>query len=755
MKNRTIISLVNIFLCFIILLTGLSTSSPVSAQVKNEITIPFSEVGITDLVMTGPYDSKSLSFSLPDNWLLLDGSTIDLYVEVFITSESDTTQLSEYAGANLNVYFNRKLQQVISLTTGEEKLYRVPIHVQDLNVDTSDGRVQISFFLDAGIDCDYRFHRTTIKVSPQSTLNIIHTDKSHTLDLRNLPRPFYKRDSYIPDVVKVVIPNNASADELQAAYLVMSAFGRMTARELDLAIISDEQLTPSVREEAHLIFVGKANSFPALSQLSLPVSIVDGKFNSPLLQPDDGLLQMGISPWNSSKVILLVGGNSDAGVVKAGQALTTGNIQTSSLPTVSFIANIAPLESNISEENDSEFVPSLDYTLAELGYSVVQAGIGAQAGIGTQWFSYEFNIPVGQIAEDESYFDLLFSHSALIDPARSEVSVFVNGSLAGSVRFDEEKTSFVKTRIDIPPALIQPGRNQIDFAAELIPYDVCTTINLNGLWMSIYPESSIHLQLSGFVDEQTQFLELRNYPYPFLITPTMADLTIVLPQDDMESWVSFGDMIYNLGGQAVGEVISFDVSFSDSLSETDRQNNIILFGVPTDLVLDEELNAALPAPFEENSNVAILDNQTVVYRIEPAKSLGYLELLPSPWNKDKMILAVLGTNHEGLAFSAQALIDSKIRSGLKGNFATIDGEQFTVVDTRSGLGLGSFPAAVGTEIVEEIVTTPGSEIRPTSTFAYDATRQTILVVFFVILVVILLLVVFIFVSRKKKRAAKN
>jgi hypothetical protein len=754
MKNRITTSSFNIFLCFIILLAGLSTSSPVSAQVKNEITIPFSEVGVTDLILTGPYDSKSLSFSLPDNWLLLDGTTLDLYVEVFITSESDATQLDEYAGANLNVYFNRKLQQVISLTSGEEKLYRVPIRVQDLNEDTSDGRVQISFFLDAGIDCDYRFHKTTIKVSPQSTLNVIHTDKSHTLDLRNLPRPFYKRDSYLPDLAKVVIPNNASADELQAAYLVMSAFGRMTARELDLAIISSEQLIPSVREEAHLIFVGKGSSFPDLSQLSLPVSIAGGNFNSPLLQPDDGLLQMGISPWNPSKVILFVGGNSDAGVVKAGQALTTGNIQTSSLPTVSFVAQVAPLASQVGEENDSEFIPSLDYTLAELGYSVVQAGIGAQAGIGTQWFSYEFDIPVGQIAEDETYFDLLFSYSSLIDPARSEVSVFVNGSLAGSVKFDEEKTSFVKTRIDIPPTLIQPGRNQIDFAAELIPYDVCTTINLNGLWMSIYPESSIHLQLARFVDEQAHFLELRNYPYPFLITPTMADLTVVLPQDDMESWVSFGDLIYHLGGRAVGEVISFDVSFSDSLSETDRQNNMILFGVPMDLALDEELNAALPAPFEENSNVATLENQTVVYRIESTKSLGYLELLPSPWNEDKVVLAVLGTNHEGLVFSMQALIDAKTRTGLKGNFATIDGEQFTVVDTRSGLGLGSFPSTLGAEVVEEIAITPESEVRPSGTYTYDATRQIILIAFVVVLVAILLLVIFIFISRKRK-AAKN
>jgi cellulose synthase operon protein B len=751
MKIHPILLIGRLSLIVAFLLAGLPINDSVFAQAENEMQIPFSQVGGTEIVLKGPYDSKSLSFSLPDNWQLLDGTTLELYIDVFIASDqSAASELEGSVGASLNIYFNRSLQETISLVVGEEKTYRIPIRVQDLNEEDSDGRVQISFLLDAGIDCDYGFHKTTVKIAPKSVINIIHSEKSPNLDLRNLPRPIYKRDSYQPELAKVVISDKASAGELNTAYLVMAAFGRMTNRRLDLEMVTDSQLTQSVRQEANLIFVGKAASLSMLNEVNMPVPINDGRFVSQVLQPEDGVIEMIISPWNPLRTVLIVGGNNDVGVVKAGQALTTGNIQTAALPTVSYIAQVAALESDASQISNSGITTNLDYTLAELGYSIEQAAPSAQTGLGIQYFSYEFNLPFGQIAREEAYFNLIFGHSALIDTTRSEITMFVNDNLAGSVRFTEENTSFAEARIDIAPTVFQPGRNRIDFAAQLIPYNMCASLLSNGLWVSIYPESSIHVQLSNDIGEKPQFLELRSYLYPFLVNPTMSDLTIVLPQTDTTDWISFGDLIYNLGGRATGEVLSFDVRFSDTLSEEDHQDNLILYGMPKNLSLPDELNAALPASFEQNSNVAILDNQTVVYRIEPNKSLGYLELLASPWNGDKTILIVSGTNREGLLLSKQALLESTILAGLKGDFAVIDGERFTVVDTRFGLGLGSFPAAVGTEVVVKDVPTPDVGIEQSDVQTFDFTRQIILIVFILIVVAIFLVILFVLMSQKRQ-----
>lgn len=753
MKNKTISSIINIFIGLSVVIASISISFPVSAQSQNEIIIPFSELGVSEIVMQGPYDSASVYFSLPDNWQLLEGTAIELYVQAFITREDGiSSPNNEFVGAVLNVNFNQHLQQSISLIAGDETAYLVPIRAEDLNTENRDGRIQISFFLNAGIDCDYKFRKTIIRISPASNVKLSHVEVSPDLDLRNLPRPIFKRDSYSPEITKVVVPDEASADELRAAFLVMAAFGRMTNREMQLELITSEQLTPLLREESNLIFVGKPSSFPELSQLEMPVPTDGNKFDSSAMQPDDGLVQMFISPWNQFKTVIVVGGNTDEGVVKASQAVTTGNLQTGPLPTVSLVAQVTPLENQVIQGDTTEPFTERDYTLADFGYTIqrlVSGGNGIQSGIGTQWFGYEFSIPAGQSVVNESYFDLIFSHSTLIDPNRSEINVYINGYLAGSASFNEEDTSFVQKRINISPSLFRPGRNTIDIGADLYPRDACTTLNLNGLWMSIYPESFLHLPLTGTLPERSQLLELQNYPYPFLEDPSMSDLTVVLPQTDTAGWTSLGEVIYNLGGRATGEVVLFDVAFSEELSEDERQNNLILFGVPTELLLEDELNAALPAPFEQNSNVAILDNQTVVYRIEPNKSLGYLELLESPWGEGKTVLAILGTNSEGLSFSKQALMDSKIRSALKGNFATIDGEQFAIVDTRSGLGLGSFSGVVGSNVVEEALKTPETGYEQSDAPPFDLTRQYIPVVLVSVIGMIILVIIIAFILRKR------
>lgn len=756
--NRSIFPVFNILLCLTVLFAGvLAPPPPALAQSQNGTVIPFSEIGVTDIVLTGPFDAESVLFSLPDNWQLESGTTVDLYIQVFVSSEQVNSALvDDFVGASLGIYYNGELQQSISLINSEETTYyRVPIRVQDLATRDADGRIEIYFLLDAGIDCNYGFHKTTVKISPESSVNIVHSEKTPSLDLRDLPRPIYKKDSYFPDTAKIIIPKSATAEELRAAYLVAAAMGKMTNRRLDLEMMTNEMLNQSIQADANLIFVGKVSSIPVLSQMQLAVSVTSGKFTSQVLQADDGIVQMIVSPWNPSKVILVVSANTDIGVVRAAQALTTGSIQTSIDPAVSFVAQISPsFEGQASQQNGSGTTSVFDYTLAELGYSAGQVG-SAQTGVGTQWFGYDFTVPNGLLASEEAFFDLIFSYSSLIDPARSEISVYINGVLAGSIGLDLEKTSYVKKRIEIAPTLIRPGQNRIDFAADLFPLDICATINLNGLWMTVYPESSIHLNLRAPRTEQTQVLELRNYPYTFLAQPSMSDLTIVLSQKDPSSWIAFGNVIYDLGGRALGEVMSFDVSFSDSLSELQKQNNLIFFGIPTALHWDESLNAVLPAPFEDNSNVAVLDNQTVIYRIEANKSLGYLELFTSPWNDEKTVLAILGTNHEGLTSSAQTLLDSKSRNGMKGNFATIDGSRFVVVDTRSGLGLGSFPVSMGSEFIETVVA-PTPEIGKQNDIpSFDSTRRLILVVLAVVIVAMLLLVIFLVLSRNRKKATNQ
>jgi hypothetical protein len=126
-----------------------------------------------------------------------------------------------------------------------------------------------------------------------------------------------------------------------------------------------------------------------------------------------------------------------------------------------------------------------------------------------------------------------------------------------------------------------------------------------------------------------------------------------------------------------------------------------VIGEPKDLKIVSELKSALPAHFEIDSNIAVLDTQQVIYRISDEKSLGYLELFVSPWNEGSAILGVFGTTPDGLGYAGKALLDFKTRETLTGNFVTLDGDKAIVVDTQSGLGIGYFDPGVNPEVIVE------------------------------------------------------
>jgi len=101
------------------------------------------------------------------------------------------------------------------------------------------------------------------------------------------------------------------------------------------------------------------------------------------------------------------------------------------------------------------------------------------------------------------------------------------------------------------------------------------------------------------------------------------------------------------------------------------------------------LRNALPAPFEEGSNVAILTNLPVEYRLPEGMELGYLELLNAPRDNARTILAVLGNATAGVQQAGGALTRSAFRSMIKGDFVIVNGETITSTDTRTRSGVES------------------------------------------------------------------
>ena len=498
-------------------------------------------------------------------------------------------------------------------------------------------------------------------------------------DLRLLPEPIYRLGSTPPAASALVVPDSPTADEIRAALIVSASFGRMSRGKMPLSLLTASQLDASFSTSQHLIFVGKPSAFPILSQVSLPVPVSGTTFVSSEIQPEDGILQMTLSPWDNTKVILVVGGNTNAGVVKAAQALSVGNIQTGSYPNLAIVANVNAGSSTVPRAETLAMPTSTQQTstFGDLGYASKTF-----TEIGTSSADYQFDIPPGFITAENAYLDLMFSNSTLLDYIRSGLVIFINGRVLGSARFSDETTQTTILRINIPYNFIYAGSNSLSFDVNLSPLNESSGESF-GLWVTIYSASILHVPLAP-ATASTNLRDLSKYPYPFINDPTLANVAFILPEQNPMVWEVAAQIAFNLGRSVIGAPFYLMAVYDKQISEEVRQNyDWIVIGLPSEIQVMEELRDALPAPFEEGSNVATLTKLQVVYRLPEDTELGYLELLSAPWNNTRTILAVLGNTEAGIRQAGNALTIPILRNQLKGDFAIINGEMISSADTRT------------------------------------------------------------------------
>ena len=670
------------------LIASLSLTGTASAQTEtgSPAIIRFDMLGQTDTVLRGPYGTDNLRFGLPANWAFEDGASLQLILSAsLVTDTSETVADGQFIGSTLSVTFNNNPVTTIPIVSGSNVVYDIPLPLATFVSPFNDGRHELTLFLDAGNDCDPSTTRhTTVVISASSRFTVPYKEQTPLLDLTNLPRPIFQRDSIFPVDTALVIPDAPTSQEMQAAMTVAASFGRMTSGELVMSMVKMGELNQDLRTNSQLIFVGKAASLSLLQGAALPAPIENKAFAPSGFQKDDGILQLAVSPWNNGRAVLVVSGNTDVGVIKAAQALSNENIQTVGDKTLSLIADVLPTPAS----SETSTLPQQTRTLADLGYGII-----SMSGIGRSDAFVRFTVPRGFVAGTDAYLDLTFNHSGLLDFTRSGLTVFMNGNLIGSVLLSQQTATTVTQRIKIPASTVLTGENELKFEVDLAPVSQCSFLDFANLWFSILPETVLNMPLQAAPAGTQSLSDLSLYPKPFTSDPTLSNLAFVLPKNDSTSWNTAAHVAFHIGRQSSGAILNPAVAFDGEIPDVIRNNrNLIVVGLPSKLQIMKDLNSSLPAPFEDGTNVAIVKGQQIAYRFPADADLGYLELLASPWNTDRVILTVVGTTPTGLQQSANALTVNLLRSRLKGNFVLINGESLTIADTRTGLGMAGFSA---------------------------------------------------------------
>lgn len=663
MINRVSGILIGIFLTLLSLgwaaapMHAQEAPTTVAADPNNIVT--FDQLNFTGQTLRGPSDSARLFLSLPANWQLLPGSQIELETLVFISNEAVTTGLGVYGGS-IEVEFNDIVIGDIPLTQNGPATFTFTVPEIALNITRLDGRFPLQITLRGDHVCDFE-RNVNVVLLPTSRFLLPHTTVAPSTDLTQLPRPIYQR-SFLPDEAVIVLPPNPTAGELQAALTVAAGLGKTTGSTLLLNTVPLNELTPQDQSSKHLILVGKANGFRSLTELIINPPPAVGEADG------DGLLQMVVSPWNDAKIVLIVTGSNDAATIKAAQAFSSGNIRTGGQRSVAIVEAV-------NTTNPAVGSPDTDRTFTELGYDnrMLQ-------GRGTDQAEIIFTLPDGQTiaATEQATINLIFSHSALLDYARSGISVILNDEMLGSVRFSDETTNLGSYEVQIPVTAVRPGRNHLLLRAELIPLRSCNDLGA-AAWLAIRPESWLHLPLAPMQKPDANTFTLSQYPDPFALDATLGATAIIVPPNDTRAWNVATQLAFDLGNRTSGTLTALRATYADNIPADLRSNyNLLVVGQASNLPLINELGEELPAPFAANSDRVADEKLPVDFLIPPDVTLGYLQLLPTPWSSEHAIMTVLGDSPAGVDQALNALLTSSQRTQLASNFAVIEAERLFV-----------------------------------------------------------------------------
>jgi uncharacterized repeat protein (TIGR01451 family) len=417
------------------------------------------------------------------------------------------------------------------------------------------------------------------------------------------------------------------------------------------------------------------------------VSTEDGYF---FLQGDravpegDGIVQEIVSPWDRSKAILVITGLDDEAVYKASQAMSFESHFPGMKGPLALIREVRLLPESPPESR------AADLTFADLGHED-RVLWGA-----TQNAWYYFDIPWGWELTKAAYLELHLSHSQTIRYEGSWLTVFFNYKPLATISLSDETLPGGKLRVELPASVAEPGQtNEIRIEIEMQPLEKCSDV---AMWSMISSESLLHLDHTVQAD---QILDLDFYPIPFNRRPDLSDVLFVLPaMPQTEEWENTLQLAAALGSAAGGSRFVPAVASGEAWPETELGGyHLLAIGRPSRNPLLQRVNAQLPQPFLPGSDRIEQRVDEVILRLPADVSLGYVQLIPSPWNESQALLAVTGTSDEGVTWATRSLLNSSLRQQLEGDLALIRDQEIQALDTRK-LTRGELGTAVSTAVPE-------------------------------------------------------
>jgi cellulose synthase operon protein B len=488
------------------------------------------------------------------------------------------------------------------------------------------------------------------EVLPDSKLVFDYQPQALPLDFSRYPHPFFDELALEPTRLNYLQPATIDANWLTAASRFQAQMGQVADfRPIATQLVKEAK---GFRWNDRLVILGTPEQQPMLKTLKLPLALNGNQFvdrDKSAIANDEGLLML-TSLQEGTVPVLVITGNTTEAVKKAAQFLVQPkNAQTGTSALIQVKGDVQDVAAP-NRRDWPRFLPEQSkFTLKDMKGSDGKPYKAVMVR-GSSAPPVEFNfwaLPDDRFVRGSSM-TLHYSYSAQADPRNSTVSVAIDGINIGSKKLSDRGGTDESFTVDLPENLIKPNSKiRVDFKLEPQANTErnCGRLTDQHLWGTVLDNTSFAVNRE--IGANLPDLKLLTYGYPLSELQDLSRMAIVLPDApkpaDVMTMLKFSE---RMGRLSRANSISHNVYLGANAVDDGIKKNRHLV----------EIGARDRLPFAQvfegkkgfNLTDAVgrqLGNSTI--QTLPNAD-GMIKSVISPWNSERIIVALTGQTEQGL-----------------------------------------------------------------------------------------------------------
>lgn len=492
------------------------------------------------------------------------------------------------------------------------------------------------------------------EILPDSKLIFSYTPQPVPINLSRYPYPFFDELSLEPNQIAYLLPQQMSETWLSAAARFQTSLGRFAEfRPIDTSLVESIDAVEGQR----LVIIGTPEEQPALRELDLPFAITGNQVldgNQDPLPEDVGVLMV-TTTKDSGVPVLVATGNGADGVTKAVQALVQSQNREIATGQGMIVSQLTEAPTP-GRRQWSRYLPERNsFELKDLATSNNQPFTDVTVrGAAAPPIEFDFRaLPDDRFNRGNSM-TLRYSYGPQVNPRTSAVEVLLDGVFIGGERLTSEQGEVRKTlNVNLPENLITPT-SKIQVAFRLHSREAPD--KCGGIVADQQLSGTVHADTSFRLNRETSVqipdLKLLQTGFPFTAPQDLSTTAIVLPdapsQTDLLTMLEFSE---RMGRLSQAESVALKVYTADTFP-MQEQGNYHLVGIGT----REQF------PFPEVFQAGGFFLSDVFSRAWGGSTVqalpdedGVIKQIISPWNRDRVVLALSAQTESGLERVRQIL----------------------------------------------------------------------------------------------------